>query len=565
MNLLRFFFRYSRRTMIWTSLAALLSGVCNAGLIAMVNTALNGTDTRAPLLVGLFVALGLCRLATNFWAQAALTRFSQKTTADLRRDLVRKILDVPLRHLENIGAPRLMVALTEDVMNITQAMLAVPCVMVNVAILLGGAVYLGWLSPGVLGAVGVFILVGAASYRLLIKNGFRYLVAARDEEDRLFGYFRALTEGIKELKLHRERRGVFLSRNIESTTAAYQRHNVKAEMHFILAQNWSHFLFFTLVGLILFFLPRIENVSPQALTGYIITMLYLMGPLAGVLGTLSLFGRAGVSLQKIEDLGLALSSQSADACPLVSKGPLPEFRKLELVGVTHTYRREKEDDHFTIGPIHLAFHPGELVFLVGGNGSGKSTLAKVLAGLYPPQSGEIRLNGELVASHNSDDYRQNFSAVFSDFYLFDNLLGVRGPRADAHARDYLGRLHLEHKVKICNGRLSTTSLSQGQRKRLALLAAYLEDRPFYLFDEWASDQDPLFKEVFYTQLLPELRARNKAVLVITHDDHYFHLADRLIKLDYGKIEPEKPLPEPETARVARNGETHPLRPVRLRN
>jgi putative ATP-binding cassette transporter len=176
-----------------------------------------------------------------------------------------------------------------------------------------------------------------------------------------------------------------------------------------------------------------------------------------------------------------------------------------------------------------------MVFLVGGNGSGKSTLAKIVTGLYLPEAGEIRLDGELVTNQNRDSYRQLFSAVFADFFVFDNLLGLDSADLDSRAGGYLEQLHLKHKVRVTNGVLSTTAVSQGQRKRLALLTAYLEDRPFYLFDEWASDQDPLFKKVFYTQLLPDLKARGKTVLVITHDDRYFGLADRVIKLDYGKI------------------------------
>jgi len=193
-----------------------------------------------------------------------------------------------------------------------------------------------------------------------------------------------------------------------------------------------------------------------------------------------------------------------------------------------------------LGPINLVFQPGELVFLVGGNGSGKSTLAKLITGLYPPETGEIRLDGEPITDENRDDYRQLFSAVFSDFYLFESLLGLHTTNLDARAKAYLAELHLDHKVKVRNGDLSTTALSQGQRKRLALLTAYLEDRPFYVFDEWASDQDPLFKEIFYTQLLPELKARGKTALIITHDEKFFHLADRTIKLDYGRLVYEKP-------------------------
>jgi putative ATP-binding cassette transporter len=521
--------------MFFTFAAAILSGAANAGLIALVNTALVHAGHPTQMMILGFVALVLARLFTNFFAQVTLAQFSQRSSAALRRDLVGKILAVPLRQLEEIGAARLMVALTEDVLTLTEAMLAIPTFAVNVAILVGGAIYLGYLSPIVLAVMAVFILIGAIAYRVLIRSGFRHLFEARDEQDRLFKYFRALTEGIKELKLHRERRGVFFADNIHGCTERYKRHAVAAEMRFIFAHNWSHLLFFTLVGLILFMLPHIRNVSPSALTGYVVATLYLMGPLSGVLGSLSLFGRASAALRKIEQLGLTLAERAGDDCPITMPSNTPRFERLELVGVTHSYHREREDDHFSLGPMNLSFHPGEIVFLVGGNGSGKSTLAKVITGLYPPEQGTMRLNGRTVTEQNRDEYRQCFSAVFADFYLFDNLLGQPGRDLDVQAREYLAHLHLDHKVKVVDGVLSTTQLSSGQRKRLALLNAYLEDRPFYLFDEWASDQDPLFKDLFYTTLLPELKARNKTVLAITHDDKYFHLADRIIKLDYGQI------------------------------
>ncbi len=203
--------------------------------------------------------------------------------------------------------------------------------------------------------------------------------------------------------------------------------------------------------------------------------------------------------------------------------------------MNYTYEGENTNHSFKLGPIQLRFEPGELVFVTGGNGSGKSTLAKLVTGLYPPDSGEIRVNGTRITDANRDDYRQRFAVVFSDFYLFDSLLGASCGDLDARARSYLKKLELDHKVEIRNGVFSTTELSQGQRKRLALLTAYLEDRPFYLFDEWAADQDPEFREVFYSTLLPELKARNKTVIVISHDDRYYHVADRVVRLDYGQL------------------------------
>jgi putative ATP-binding cassette transporter len=206
-----------------------------------------------------------------------------------------------------------------------------------------------------------------------------------------------------------------------------------------------------------------------------------------------------------------------------------------MSGVTVSYGREQEEGRFVLGPLDLAFQRGELIFVIGGNGSGKTTLAKLITGLYAPEEGEIRVDGELVTEENREAYRQHFSAIFTDFYLFESLLGLDDPDLDLLAKGYLEKLQLDHKVRVNDGQFSTLSLSHGQRKRLALLAACLEDRTFYVFDEWAADQDPHFKKIFYESLLLELKAKGKTVLVLSHDEKYYRVADRIIKLDYGQL------------------------------
>src|SRR6266478_332997 len=215
---------------------------------------------------------------------------------------------------------------------------------------------------------------------------------------------------------------------------------------------------------------------------------------------------------------------------------LAQTPSLELEGVVFSYDDEGPGDNsFVLGPIDFQLNPGDLVFVVGGNGSGKSTFVKLLVGLYRQRLGKIRLGGTPIADSNRDWYRQHFSVTFSDFYLFEKFLGLDKNTLDSRAQMYLRNLGLDRKVRVTEQRLSTTDLSQGQRRRLALLTAYLEDRPFYVFDEWAADQDPQYKQVFYTELLPELRARRKGVAIITHDDRYFHLGDRIVKLHDGQI------------------------------
>jgi putative ATP-binding cassette transporter len=205
----------------------------------------------------------------------------------------------------------------------------------------------------------------------------------------------------------------------------------------------------------------------------------------------------------------------------------------ELKQVTYTYRHEDSPDEFTLGPIDLSIPAGELLFITGGNGSGKTTLAKIIVGLYPPETGSIQYNGVSVTDQNRDTYRQLFSVVFSDFFLFESLLGMSGADLDERARTYLSDLQLDHKVKIQGGMLSTTRLSQGQRKRLALLTAALENRPVFFFDEWAADQDPAFKEIFYFNILADLKAHGKTVIVISHDERYYGVADRIVHMESG--------------------------------
>jgi putative ATP-binding cassette transporter len=552
MKLISFLLQYSRRTAILAILAGIFGGACNTALMTIINYTLTSSTEATRSLLWLFVALGLLLPLTRFTSEWLLLRLGQDAMLRLRVQLGRQILAAPLRRLEELGAPRVLATLTDDIPVIANALLIIPVLCIDISVVIGSLVYLGWLSWPVLLAVLGFMAIGIASYQLPIIKAVSYLRSAREQTDALMKHFRALTDGAKEFKLHRGRREAFLNDVLQPAATSFRHHSVRGMTIYTAATSWGQTLGFIVIGLLVFALPNVYPVGPQVLIGYVFVLLFMLTPLQVIMNTLPNLSRANVAVKKVAELGLSLKAYALEEKSDGKDSFSPFWERLELRGLRHTYRVEGEEDSFTLGPIDLSFKPGELVFLVGGNGSGKTTLAKLLVGLYTPEAGELRLDGQTIDDENRDYYRQLFSVIFSDFYLLESLLGIDVPNLDERARQYLSQLQLAHKVQIKDRAVTTLNLSQGQRKRLALLTAYLEDRPIYLFDEWAADQDPTFKQIFYYQLLPELKARGKTVLVISHDDQYYHVSDRLIKLDYGKVEYDRPIVEPSLLDAGNN-------------
>jgi putative ATP-binding cassette transporter len=524
----------SRATMVFSSVTGMIAGLGTAAFIVVINSALAGRSSAHTLLWQFFV---LCALvpASGFVSHISLVRLATEAEYALRLRLSRQIIAMPYRMVEQLRTHRLLATLVDDIPAVTAAITSLPFFFMHVAIMVGCLCYLGWLSWQLLLALLGFMVVGIFTYQYPITKSLSNFRQMREQSDVMFRGVRALTEGTKELKLNRYRRAGFLAEEYEPALAELKRFGFRGQFYSKVADNWGWIQFFLFIGLVVFFAPHFVRISVKDLTGYSLTVLFMMTPLSMILTLIPIFGKAHVAANKTRALGLSLTAHPSD---LVVGTPAinPEWQRLDLEGVTHAYWQDASPGEFYLGPIDLTLYPGDLVFVIGGNGSGKTTLAKILMGLYEPEKGVVKLDGKVITQDNRDDFRQRFSVVFSDFYLFDRLFGIDSSDIESKSGEYLRRLQLDQKLKIDKDRLSTIDLSQGQRKRLALLIAYLEDRPIYVFDEWASDQDPLFKRIFYLELLPALKARGKTVMVITHDDHYFHVADRVIKLDGGQIE-----------------------------
>jgi putative pyoverdin transport system ATP-binding/permease protein len=520
-------------------LTSFLAGVGYTLLIALIKQSLSDGLSQWNL-IWAFVALCLAIPVCGFASQVSLLYLTAKTSYELRIQLSRQILSAPLRQLETLGQPRLMATISEDIGSVIELVTLLPQTLTQMAMVVGCLAYLGWLNWRLLLIMIGYMGLGLLSHQLPLLKAFRYFRLVREHWDELYKSFQGVIMGTKELKLNRRRREAFLSEQLEPAAAGLRNHGLKGNLIMMAASNWGQILFFIFIGLLLFLTPLLITIDRQTLVGYTLAVLFMITPFTMILNQMSVLQRAHLASERIERLGVSLTTTKSEDLALIANTNT-SWQRLELIDVTHSYRQDGGTIDFELGPINLTLSPGELVFLIGGNGSGKTTLIKLLMGLYEPESGEIRLNGKPIPMNGRDDYRQHFSAVFYDFYLFERLFGVEAKDVDGESQKYLDLLQLNDKLQIRNGHLSTIELSQGQRKRVALLNAYLEDRPIYIFDEWAADQDPQFKRIFYYELVPDLKARGKTVIVISHDDRYYGLADRLIKLESGKIEYDQPV------------------------
>lgn len=529
--MLVFLIRRSRWLLLAASIASIVSGICGVLLVTQINAALTADAATRARLPWNFAAVVLGALVCGVWSKILFEQLRLRAMSELRRFVSDRVMDAPIRLLEQVGAAKVQSALADHVTDVARFFVSVPNILTNGVVVIGCLIYLAVLSTQVFTAAVGVIVMGSAGYLLAQRRAARHLVAASKEQDRLFGHFRSLTEGAKELRQNRRKRSLFASDVLATSIEQVRRHRMRGMAIFEAAAGWGNFLIYAFIGLVLFVLVGDVPDRARVMTGFALVFVYMVTPLQSLLDWLPEANLARVSSSRIEEVTQRMASPEAPADADAGGA----FASIELRGLKHRYYHEESGDFFELGPIDLRFVPGEVVFLVGGNGSGKTTLAKLMVGLYPQEAGELLLDGERIGDANRDRYRQLFSAVFSDFHLFDQLLETGRPEIDAEGNGLLKKLHLHHKVEVRNGAFTTRELSQGQRKRLALVVACLEDRPFLVFDEWAADQDPVFKRFFYHEVLSELRAIGKAVLVISHDDRYFHMGDRIIRLESGKI------------------------------
>ncbi|WLI36625.1 cyclic peptide export ABC transporter [Pseudomonas sp. FP818] len=527
-----------RRIVISSITLGIIGGLSVTALLATVNRGLHSADGMGTGVVLAFAGLCLLALLSSIGADIGTNFVGQKVIAKLRKDLGAKVLAAPIEQIERYRTHRLIPVLTHDVDTISDFAFAFAPLAISTTVILGCLGYLAVLSWPIFLMTLLAIGIGSAVQYVAQSKGIKGFYAARDAEDNLQKHYSAIAEGAKELRIHRPRRHAMHTRNIQGTADKICDTHIRSINIFVIAKSLGSMLFFVVIGLALTLQQFWPSSDPAVMSGFVLVLLYMKGPLENLIGNLPIISRAQIAFRRIADLSERFSSPEPHLLLDDADKTVPVMKHLELRNVQYAFPTVEGSEPFKLGPVNLSIEPGEILFIVGENGCGKTTLIKLLLGLYTPQQGEIRLNGLPVGALGLDDYRQMFTTIFADYFLFDDLVQNDKALPD-DATQYLERLEIAHKVSVRDGAFTTTDLSTGQRKRLALVNAWLDERPVLVFDEWAADQDPTFRRIFYTELLPDLKRLGKTIIVISHDDRYFDVADQLVRMQAGRVITEK--------------------------
>ena len=516
-----------------------ISGLSNAMLLAVINRAAYSASPDG-MNIRMFV-LFLIAIAIYIVTQGYILRVSsievEKIIARLRVSLSDKVRHADLQSLEHLGRAELYSTMNTETLTISQTTAPMILAGQGAILVLFSLCYLFYLSRVAFFLTLVIVSIGVFVHTANKQQLKHEMERASARENEFFEVLTHLIDGFKEVKVNAAR-GRDLYQHLKEIAGQVATLKTKTAVRYADKYIFSQVLFYLLIGAMVFIVPTLTTVTPDDIQQITASILFIIGPLSMVVGAYPAFRAADHSVQNILRLeeqltraqsGAAGKDRNNDAQP-------PAFDIVEMKGVTFSYHDSSNAPAFTAGPLDFTVRRGEIVFVVGGNGSGKSTFLKLLTALYYPDAGTIYVDGVDVKAIGMQNYRELYSVIFSDYHLFERLYGTAAVE-DRRVFDLLRLMQIEQKTTWMDGRFQNQDLSTGQRKRLALVISLLEDKSIYIFDEWAADQDPAFRRFFYETLLPEMKAKGKTIVAATHDDRYFHVADRTIKMEVGQFVP----------------------------
>jgi len=536
-NFMHYFaFDIKPKSLIVIMLIGIFSGLMSFLFLTLVNHLVGlliaGKYTSFSRYYGsLFLIIIVFLIFSRKVLSSLMIKLSQQIFWNVRREIIHIVLGSDYDVMKQEKS-RIQSALVYDVNTLTQASLNLIQFTTSIVVMTACLIYMSVKSIELFFITLLVALAGVALYLFNTRSNNKKFLITRELEVKFIHYFNSILSGFKEIKMDSKKgQDIYLNKIVPIAQQAYQN-NVRAYTVFLNNQMVGQVLFYSLVASILIFFSVNLNIAINTTVGFLFILLYLLGSIETIMVLLPSLIQASVSANRIKKLKEELIRNEGSLS--VSNIDSYEFSTLSVCELFFKYTSDKIENTFSIGPISLEINRQDIIFIFGGNGSGKTTFIHALLGLNDPDSGLFKLNHKILSSTREEAYRSLFAVVFNDFFLFDELYANK-TFDRVQAKEYLVLFELAHKVTITENGFSFIDLSTGQRKRLALIAALLEEKPIIVLDEWAADQDPYFRKKFYEEIIFTLKSKKFTIVAVTHDDAYYRFADKLYKMEEGQL------------------------------
>ena len=537
-GLYKLFVREDKAAWFSIILAASLAGLLQGCIVLIINQAAEGIINKGPDLRHLLLFL-LTLSAYSYASHYSISRtiaLTERIIFSTFVNIADKIRNASTLSFERIGKSSIYSTLYTNTDIILETSKSLASVGAAVMMIIFSAIYIAYISESAIITIIVFYSFGIFVYVSNFSRIQKLLKETTVRENKFKSLFKYFLEGFKEIKVNHAKGEDLFHNYIGKESARAQEARIKAESHLTGNNVFIQSFYYALVAAMIFLLPKLKPMDPVEMVKVVAVVLFSYGSMTRIVMAIPLILKAEKAVAKLDQLGADLDKVQETSRPYsgrLAKKATSEL-SLSLEEVVFEYPEADLDSGFTLGPLSLKVEPGEILFIIGGNGSGKTTLLKIIAGLYYPASGRILLGGQAVNETNYTDYRNLFSVIFPDYYLFDKFYGQK--EIDRELLDEtLSRMGLQERIQYEDERFTDLNLSAGQKKRLALVCSHLEARPLLVIDEVAADLDPQFRRYFYEDYLTELKASGVTIVAVSHDEKYFHVADRLVKLANGSI------------------------------
>lgn len=515
-------------------LYAIPNTVLSFGIIYIINQVLAGNESfLKDYMAIVFLAAVAYTYLLNIIFQKALNKYAFKILYENEKNLFNQILRAPLVTLEKFGTQRFYTAM-EDLRLFSSLPYTVTHTVSSLLMLVLGVTYMFTLS-----VISAFIVLGlivlvAVCYFIVMNSMSKEVAVLRKYNEHYYKYVNDLISGFKELKLSASRRKNIMGKYLGPNRDDSEGLDFKINYVFLSINMISQYGLYAVIAAILFGLPAMGLLERADVIAYVVVILFISGPINNLINLQQMYTRFMVANRRIKSFMKDFQIEK-EVVSLDHKEDMM-FESLKFRNVCFEYERENESEEksFSLGPIDLDINRGEVLFIVGGNGSGKSTFINILTGLYTPSEGTIILNDDLN-SNLKEDLQNSMTAIFTNNHIFSHNYDDYSLEKNEEYAELLEMMQLNEVVTDDKEESARRHFSKGQSKRMSMIFTLLEKKPILVLDEWAADQDPHFRRYFYEELIPRLKRQGKTVIAVTHDDAYFHMADRIIKFDYGKI------------------------------